>query len=216
MKVVVHKCRFTGKLFEEKDRKKYIAHLKKLREQLAEERAIERTKKTFKRWLANEKKKIHRPEDIPAWFLKNQRIIMDGANAGFGDRPFKSDKFFKSDEFTKFVFTGLRYYKNASNSHVCPDKGVTNWCGKQSDKPTGYRGWTGHVDGTLKRDKKNCSSYPFGAALNAVGIKTGSGCGGNDNWGYGITIFLDDWPGLKVAADEMERQEIFDKLKGVR
>lgn len=216
MRVQVRKCRFTGKIFEEKDLKKYAAHLKKLRVELAEARKIERTKKTFKAWLTKEKKKIKHPDEIPAWFLKNQRTIMDGANAGFGDRPFKSDKFFSTDEFTKFVFTGIRYNKNASNSHVHPDNGVGNWCGKDSGKPTGYKGWEGHADGTLKRNKNHSGSYPYSAGLNAVGIKTGSGGGGNENWGYGITIFLDDWPGLKAAVDEMEQQEIINRLKGVK
>jgi hypothetical protein len=216
MKVQVRKCRFTGKIFEEKDLKKYAIHLKKLRVELAEKRRVERTKKTFKAWLNKEKKNIHRPDDIPAWFLKNQKTIMDGANAGFGNSPFDSDKFFSSDEFTKFVFTSIRYNKNASNSHVHPDNGVGNWYGKDPSKPSGYKGWTGHVEGTLKRSKANSSSYPYGAALNAVGIKTGSGGGGNENWGYGITLFLDDWPGLKAAVDEMEKDEIVSKLKGVK
>lgn len=213
---MVRKCRFTGEIFEEKDRKKYIAHLKKLRVALAEERKIERTKKTFKQWLAKEKKKILRPEDIPEWFLKNQRTIMDGANAGFGDRPFKNDRFFITDEFTKFVFTSLRYSNEASNSHVHPDKGVGNWCGEDPNKPTGYKGWTGHVDGVLKRMPQHDSSYPYSGALNAVGIKTDSGGGGNKNWGYGFTIFLDDWPGLKHTVDEMEQQQVVNKLKGVK
>lgn len=216
MKVLVYKCRFTGKLFEEKNRKKYIAHLKKLRATMAEQRRIEYTKKTFKQWLVNEKKKIHRPEDIPEWFMKNQRTIMDAMNAGFGDGVLNRYEFYSTDKFIKLSFSNLCYNRLASNSHVRPDNGVGNWCGQDKTKPTGYKGWTGRVDGVLTRLPKHSSSYPYAGALNAIGIKTGAGGGGNSNWGYGVTIFVDDWPGLQVTADEIEQKEIIEILKGER
>lgn len=211
MRVQVRKCRFTGKIFEEKDLKKYAIHLRNLRVERAEKRKLDKVRSTYTSWLNREKKKILHPEEIPAWFLKNQRKIMDAVNAGFGER---GEKFYPTDEFVKFSFDKARYSRLASNSHVCPKGGVINWCGKDDTKPTGYPGWTTHVNGSLKRNRNHLSNYPYAAALNAVGLKTNSGGGGNESWGYGITIFLDDWPGLKQTILEMEAEEIVARLKG--
>lgn len=212
MRVQVRKCRFTGKIFEEKDLKKYAIHLRNLRAERAEKRKLDKVRATFTTWLNHEKKKILHPGDIPAWFLKNQRKIMDAANAGFGDRAFSSDKFFNTDEFTKFSFETVRFSKSVSNTHVCPKGGVTNWKSKD-DLPKGYPGWTTHVNGSLKR-KSHMGSYPYSAALNAVGLRTGTGGGGNKDWRYSISIFLADWPGLKATVDAMEQEEIVARLKG--
>ena len=212
MRVQVRKCRFTGKLFEEKDLKKYAIHLRTLRAERAEKRKLDKVRATFTSWLNREKKKILHPEDIPAWFLKNQRKIMDAVNAGFGDRD---EKFYSTDEFTKFSFEKPRFSKTTSNTHNCPKGGVLN-CSCEDDKPKGYPGWTAHVNGALKRNKNHLGSYPYSAALNAVGLKTGSGGGGNESWGYGISIFLADWPGLKATVDAMEQEQIVAILKGVK
>jgi len=210
MRVQVRKCRFTGKIFEEKDLKKYATHLKKLRAELTEKRRLNIVRETFKSWLRKEKKKILHPDDIPEWFLKNQRMIMDAVNAGMGDR---NEKFYASDEFTKFEFDTVRYSPLVSNTHSCPDNGKTNWhC--DNSLPKGYPGWTCNVKGKLKRHSSHMGSYPYGAALNIVGLKTGTGGGGNERWGYGVSIFLADWPGLQDTVDNMERDQIVAKLKG--
>lgn len=210
VRIQVRKCRFTGKLFEEKDLKKYAIHLRKLRAEMSEARHLARVRTTFKAWLKTEKESIHHPNEIPEWFLKNQRTIMDAVNAGFGGAR---DMFYKTDKFTKFSFEPMRYNKGVSNTHVAPAGGATNWsC--DSSLPRGYPGWTTQATGTLNRNKNHMGSYPYSAALNAVGIRTMSGGGGNENWGYGISIFLSDWPGLQATVDAMEQEEIISKLKG--
>jgi len=215
MKVQVRKCRFTGKIFEEKDLKKYALHLKKLRIEMKEKREEDRVKKDWIKWLKAERKRIKTIDEIVPWFLANQKRIMYAANA-MGHR-FSSDKFYpETDSFTKMVL-GVRYNPLASNSHRCPDNGITNWCGKNPNPsdPTSYKGWTGNIAGTLTRAKKNNYSYPYGEALKIVGLKTGSGGGGNENWNYGVTIFLDDWPGLKHEIDLTEQELVVKKLKGI-
>lgn len=212
MRVQVRKCRITGKIFEEKNLNKYAIHLRELRMHRAEERKLSKVRATFDDWLNCEKKKILTPEDITEWFLANQRAIMDAVNAGASTRR---EKFYSTDEFTKFSLKTIKFSKLVSNTHVCPDGGVENWGRQDLNKPFGYPGWTANVEGSLRRDKKNMSSYPYGAALNVIGLKTGSGGGGNENWGYGISIFLADWPGLKATVDEMEKDQIVDILKGV-
>lgn len=210
MRVQVRKCPFTGKLFEEKDKAKYVKHLFELRESMRSERNNERTRATWKKWLDAEKAKILRIEDIPAWFLENQRKIMDACNAIDFDSNFdRRNRFVQEDKFTKLEFETCRFDGNASNSHVCPEGGVTNWCAKEKNKPSGYPGFTGYLKGSLARPKKNQHTYPYSEALNRVGIRTGTGGGGNNDFGYGFTIFLADWPGISEGL-------VFDTLKGKR
>jgi len=70
-------------------------------------------------------------------------------------------------------------------------------------------------------------SYPYDSIGKFVGLKTGSGGGGNEDWGYDVSIFLDDWPGLnqqwadmifeqEVTRYEQEKDRIINRLKGKR
>jgi len=217
MRVQVRKCRVTGKLFEDKDLKKYAIHLKNLRADRAEKLHLARIRDTFSNWLKEEKEVILFPEDIPEWFLKNQRKIMDAVSAGLlpdASKPVMYDKrFFKTDIFTELNFEKPVYKASVSNSHVCPHNGVENWS-RETDKPMGYPGWTTYVRGTLDRNKKHIHNCPVTSALNMVGLRTGSGGGGCERWGYGVSIFLADWPGLKEAVDNMERDLIIRRLQG--
>ncbi len=195
MKIQVYKCRFTGKIFEMADVKKYKKHLKDLRKEQKEKRKLDNIKKTFATWLATERAKITNVEQIIPWFLKNQRHIMDAHNAGCKSyRTWDTDKFHEADNFTDLKLS-VKFDRCVSNSHVCPDTGVTNWCGRDAG-PRGYSGFYGNINGVLQRDRKHNSAYPYGSALNLVGLKTGSGGGGNDHWSYEVSIFDADWPGL--------------------
>lgn len=217
MRVQVRKCPFTGKIFEEKDIKKYVTHLQKLRESMQSQRRYQRLRDTFSTWLVEEKKKVTHVDMICPWFLENQRVIMESTNAiCFGGQNKYSirGRFVKEDRFAKLEFESIRYNPFSSNSHVCPDNGVTNWTGKEPGRPVGYVGWTGYLKGSLVRPDKNNYSYPYSEALNLVGIKTGSGGGSNQSFGYGFTVFLDDWPGLQVQIRQMEEDLIVAKLKG--
>lgn len=216
MKVTVNKCPDTGKLFE--DDKEYKTHRDKMRREKLAAAKDKKVKDTFFHWLAEEKKLITSVDMIPAWFLKNQRIIMDAFNVGCrgtGHNGFWV-KFKDTDEFTKFKITGVYYSRSVSNSHSCPRNGVTNWGGQRVGAPNGYPGWSVRVAGSLFRLPKDGSEYPYGDALNLIGIHTGTGGGGNESWGYDAKIFLDDWSGLKAQVDEMEQNDMVKILKGVR
>jgi hypothetical protein len=215
MRVQVRKCPFTGKIFQEKDIGKYILHLLDVRETKQEARHLARVKNTFNKWLLKERTRITTIDEIAPWFMDNQQYIMDAHNSGInGQRHFSTDKFYKGDKFVNVKFHAT-YRPYVSNTHVCPDNGITNW-GSEHDKPTGYKGWKGSISGTLKRSPKHDSSYPYGNAINIIGIKTGGGGGGNGNWSYEASVFLDDWPGLKHEIELMERDQIVNRLKGVR
>jgi len=188
-----------------------------------------RVKVTFHTWLARERAQIRTIEEIPQWFMDNQRILMDAHNAGIRSQySFCSDrdKFVIEDVFenVKLKLRGTKgFSESVSNSHVCTDKGVTNF-GGEAGLPRGYPGWEIDISGTLKRPKKLMGSYPYSMALNLAGIKTGSGGGGNENWSYDAKIFLDDWPGLKGQKEfevsertriayEQEQERIIWRLK---
>ena len=204
LQILVWKCPETGKLFEEQS--DYKKHLNKLAQ---ERRAVKRQnyiKNTFFDWLDNERTNVVLDiNDIPQWLLDNQQTIMDAVNAmpniitaSFGD------KFKKGDLFTKIEFDRANWNSNLSNSHLCPKGGVKNWGGKGTfadgtPKPTGYPGWQLNIRGTLQRNKKNMCSYPYDGLFNAVGVHTGSGGGGNENFGYDAKIFAAEWPGAASA-----------------
>jgi hypothetical protein len=216
MKVVVNKCRFTGQLFE--DDAKYKKHLAKIRREMKRERQYEKVRTDFFDWLAAEKQKIVSLDMIAPWFLENQRYLMDASNAGVRPKHsnwFEPDKFYDDDVYTKFTLDG-NFEQSLSNTHSCPDDGVTNWGGMDKNAPRGYIGWRCRTGGTLQRNAKHMAEYPYKMSLDLVGIKTGTGGGGNENWSYDASIFLADWPGLNDVVIAMERDRIIAKLKGVR
>jgi hypothetical protein len=210
MKVTVNKCPDTGKLIEDDNEyKNYRAMVIREKNKKAQ---IQTTRDTFWAWLAAEKLKITSPDMIGPWFLENQRKIMDAVNAGLvskGGWSGFNDRFVPDDVFTKCELKFQEYTHSVSNTHSCPDSGETNFMCDDS-KPRGYPGWVGRIDGVLVRPPKKDYEYPYSSAINLVGIKTGSGGGGNSGWDYDVRIFLDDWPGLVPHRDTIvaERERI--------
>lgn len=187
-----------------------------------------KSKQEWDNWLLSEKLKITHVDQIDIWFLENQKAIMDGCNLKI--RQWPSDKFCKSDEYTKLDFD-IKWKSICSNTHAAPSGKPENFR-RKDDLPLGYPGWHGTLEGSLKRAPKNNGSYPYTLAYNLVGIRTHSGGGGNGIHSYTITIFLDDWPGLgtldeiesdnnrKITKLEVERaynleqEKIIRRLKG--
>ena len=203
--ILVWKCANTGRLFE--DQQIYKNHLSTLARERRKVKQQNHIKSTFFDWLDNERtNNVFTVSDIPQWLLDNQQIIMDAVNAIPG---WSGDRFVDGDLFTKIEFTDIRWNSNLSNSHSCPKGGARNWCGKETfadgtPKPTGYPGWYINLRGSLKRNRKFMSSYPYSGLLNIVGIHTGSGGGGNDDFSYDAKIFAEEWPG--VASDMVFRK----------
>ena len=197
MKVLVNKCPYTGKIFE--DDKKYANHLQVLRRERHREMKEARAREEFYGWFEEEKEKIVDPDMIGPWVLKNQKKLMIASNA-FKVHTFSSDRFYiDTDEFTKFEID-VAWGGHVSNSHSCPKGGVQNWCGKTPGAPTGYPGWSGRISGTLVRHKKHMSSYPYSNICKLIDIHTGSGGGGNADWGYDLKIFADDWSAMAQSV----------------
>jgi hypothetical protein len=202
MKIEVWKSEHTGKIFElEADYKKHMR-----RENASIKRENVRSDKLAEidKWLMNEKDTIVSIDMIAPWFLKNQHALM---KAYMFVHPNAWDKLYDTDEYTSLNIEA-QYSRNVSNSHRCPKNGVTNWGNRDKAKPSGYPGFSGRVTGVLKRQKKT-SEYPTSDFLTWIGINTGAGGGGNENWAFGVEIFLDDWPGLSQSR-------VIDIIKGVK
>lgn len=130
--------------------------------------------------------------------------------------------------------TGLHwqvaYSDEISNSHACPLSGVTNWCGRHSDRPESYKGFIGRIWVRLREYTDIWASELLQQAL----IHTGTGGGGaySGPWeevstaywkhyghkkspegfiqpsiySWDVKIFTDDWPEI---AKSIERQQTF-------
>lgn len=202
MRVQVFKCPFTGKLFEQDARDEYIQHLFKVRKNKQETRQAQRLKMERLEWIAKEKAAIKRVEDIPDWILDNQEALMNAYNRLTN----RYEKFFPTDEFRDIKFDFLHYSDSASNTHCAPAGKPMNW-GCKPDLPRGYPGWCGNVQGSLHRESKHQGQYPYSDLLQFLQIHTGSGGGGNANWRYGFTIFLEEWPSLQAQVDANKAEE---------
>ena len=129
----------------------------------------------------------------------------------------------------------IRRDTSVSNTHDCPIDGVTNWGGRDQNRPFGYPGWEGRVWIRYKSDKETWGSDPFHATLTYPG--TGGWRGSYDGpwqkisrawhkahpnqnkkgfkprypqpqvYGWDYRFFDSDWPDLYYT-------EIFDIIKG--
>lgn len=108
----------------------------------------------------------------------------------------------------------VRFGEKCSNSHCAPRNGNTNWGGYKTDQgvPRNYPGFYGNISYKLINNPERhpvldrlCMRH--NDALAFIGIHTGSGGGGGERWQYGVTLFLDDFEGLK-------KQQFKDKLSG--
>lgn len=206
MKIVAWKAK-DGKIFEfEED---YKAHCRKIRKQelleLAQKKAVELQKVWFGENFWNNCKsvtQILRAVEIASPILyerqKERRTWIRKTKGPY--------------EYSVEISTAKYTASNqVSNTHCCPENGVTNWFCKK-DLPGGYPGFSGRLDYRVRHSEKIDSlGSDFFAGTR---IHTGSGGGGGSKpvskgvvstgYGYSFSIFLDDWPALKKAFEEAQ------------
>jgi hypothetical protein len=136
-------------------------------------------------------------DDIVAWTERHPEFFFDVAcgtrSQGRQDRiAAYRDKF-----WIRITYLELQWTDSASNTHACPRGGHINWGGRGIDRdgrplPRGYPGWTGRIEYRMSHD------LGFGnTPMRSVGIHTGTGGSVRDyRYGYGVTFFEADWPGL--------------------
>lgn len=186
------RCPWTNKIYG--DKKSYVKHLRKLRENSMHSRA---------RQLVNIRKKNdlwNQPtfQSIFNWIEMNPEFMFDNGWID-RDRAKYRDKF-----WIKLTYLDVSWSDSASNSHASPRGKHTNWGGRDLDKdgnplPRGYPGFTGRIEYTMSHD------IGFGSdIMRGLGVHTGTGGGINGNkYGYSVTFFDADWPGL-VANRTMD------------
>lgn len=109
------------------------------------------------------------------------------------------------------------YNPHASNTHSCPIGGVENWS-KVYDKPTGYPALTGNITVVFNKEPKGFSDNTFNRRDGIAGICTGSGGyqGSAEGYtvGYGVTLWLDDFPKIKEKIEQQIKiNDNFETLK---
>lgn len=125
---------------------------------------------------------------------------------------------------------------DVSNTHYCPESGVTNWGGRNSKVPRSYPGWTGRVWIRYAPHKKDIfGSDSFSQTLTYPGTG-GGGCYDGpfkevyntfwkrflrdrksatypepDIYSYDYRFFDDDWP---LIGSMVSQQKMLGKLSG--
>lgn len=148
------------------------------------------TKFNFKSWLENEKLKLKTIDQIPQWFLTNQKILMDEFNSICIGHGVFFDKFFENDTFTKFDLRPIRLNFDFDNTY-----------------------WRCYIKSSLNRDVRfQYKNYPTSGILRMIGIKTFSGGGSNIDIGYSCEIHLKDWPGFKEEVEIIGQERVLNKI----
>ena len=103
----------------------------------------------------------------------------------------------------EITYLDLMHRDHISNSHSAPRGGVTDWGHRGVDmdgkpSPTGYPGWTGTIEYRITGEEYTGGHWGSDF-MKGIGIHTGTGGGIRDRrYGFGVTFWDDDWPGIKV------------------
>jgi hypothetical protein len=210
-KVQAWECPHTGKLFRLVDEKKYRTHLNRLSKQRSEERAIREERNAFSQWFEESTAELNTPTKIGNWANDNFRRIFKHCNRG---------RINKGAKLNGILLNG-KYNPMCSNSHSSPKGKKSNWSGRDPDTPRGYPG----VKGRIKIYNSTCpfssdSFFNETRTLESIGIHTGTGGGGGEASVYDVTLWLDDWPGLKAEVMRQsvawEEESVIKRLRGER
>jgi hypothetical protein len=199
-KVQAWQCKHTGELFPIEKEKEYKRHTNRAYRSISAQKKEARERAEFQEWVDTEKAKCKTPGQV-AEFL---RINFDRLNT------YSYHRAGKKPVVASITITG-DYRNSVSNSHSCPHNGVTNW-GSKADKPKGYPG----IYGRINVEVSNGNNYTgfLSDYFTPVRVFTGSGGGGN----YEVTLWLDDWPGLKETVEkqiaEYNEQHVVNILAG--
>lgn len=195
-----YRCPWTGRVFGSKTG--YTNHLRVLRRDNIHAAIRQDIAKRLHEDLCNQPTF----DDIVAWVETHPEFFFDAASWQRGEGRQDRIAHYRDKFWIKITYLDLQWTPNASNSHAHPRGGVTNWGGRAVDRdgkplPRGYPGWTGRIEYRMSHD------LGFGSdVMRGIGIHTGSGGGVKDlRYGYSVTFFDSDWPGIADRA-------LFDRL----
>ena len=189
------RCPWTKRVFGAK--KDYVAHLRTLRRDRMHAAIRKRISQNQHADLWGQSSF----EDIIAWVERNPEFFFDRGSYCRGDSRQDRIAHYRDKFWIRITYLDLRRDEHASNSHAHPRDGFSNWGSNckhpQTGEilPRGYPGWRGNIEYQMSHD------IGFGSdVMKGTGIHTGSGGGRGDNcYGYGVTFFDSDWPGLNQS-----------------
>ena len=208
-KVIVRKCPITKTVFFGDD--EYAKHIVALRNRKNLERVEKRYRSEAQYRIWNTI--VNDVDTVPklVQFVKdNLHDILIAYNGG---RP-EVNAAIRKAELKSFTLD-ISYRELISNSHDSPRDGVTNWSGRDSDKPCHYPGFVGNLEYELVNDPDKDSAMnngklrtcmSFSDALGYIGIHTGNG-GGSAKKKYGVRLFQDDFPALRRTVFKAKLQD---------
>ena len=195
-KILVRKCPRTGKLFQSDA--EYRKYIRALRKRTNITRATLRSRKLAISEVRDEIARLTSIDQIECYVTEAFSKIMIAYNGG---RDPKVHAILNKVRIKDFKLD-VSFMERCSNTHAAPRDGKTNWGGLKEDLPRGYPGFGGNVSYKIINDPEEedigrlCMRH--NDALKFAGICTGGGGGrGEDSWGYGVTLFLSDFEGLK-------------------
>lgn len=187
---------FNGAVFGTK--KGYVDHLKQARIQI-HQNVHKINKKKIMQTLWDQPSF----EDVIGWLESHQEFLFNNGlerNEWRLSKTQKGKTVFDPSTFKATIsYLSLSWKDKCSNSHRAPHNGRTNWAGKDVFKdgtpvPNGYPGWTGRIEYMVE------SKFDLGGSdvFDNLRIHTGTGGSGNGvNYGYDVTFFDADWPGMR-------------------
>lgn len=186
-----YRCPWTNRVFGSKSG--YVNHLRALRRDHIHAAVRQRIAERLHDDLRNQPTF----DDVIAWIGNHPEFFFDMTAAGRSEGRQDRIAAYRDKFWIRITYLDLQWTDSASNTHACPRGGRTNWGGRGMDVdgkplPRGYPGWTGRIEYRMSHD------LGFGSTpMRNVGIHTGTGGSIRDHrYGYGVTIFEADWPGL--------------------
>ena len=190
--VTAFRCPWTNRVFGNK--RDYVSHLKMLRH--------DRMHAAIRRNILQRQHEDLWSQstfgDIVSWIERHPEFFFDKGSDRRGHGRQDRIAAYRDKFWIRVTYLDLRWTDSASNSHRCPRNGVTNWGGRDffkdgTPKPRGYPGWEGRIEYQISHD------LGFGSdVMRDTGIHTGTGGSSNGcYYGYSVTFFDSDWPGLR-------------------
>lgn len=190
MKITVHKCPWSGKLFE--DRKKYAKHLKVLRKEQAERREYARVAATFDQWIAP-LYQLQTTDEIADWLTENFHIV--AKHYGKGEKWGRKIKV-KPDTGYKFKISNCKVKNDYATTHTAPlGEKTSGWGQETKYEPA----WVGRISVTFTGSGYELFNTDF---LRAIGVNSGSGGGGETGLAYEVNFYIKDFKGLRYMAQK--------------
>lgn len=224
--ITAWKCDITGKVFT--DKKMYVAHLRKYARELRYTSAQEARLAVLDAKLAALQAEEFSINDLAAKLMENEQLLWDAVVSRPNSQSYRRDMLKRMKDVTwrpklasvkfrnmrrdGFIDTGGDAPKGQLATYIRPEYGQH---GRAISR--GYPGWQGYVDIEVQTHAKMQGWYLSSEWLNAIRIYTGTGGGGGSpktdiqRFSYSVSIFEDDWTGMKRVY---EKERMMNILKG--